>query len=109
MSLLTERDWRTSYRHEDGDLIELFYNPALACAVQYDRMTGHFSADAPALAALPRLTFRRLRFLMIADRLIKPARYYWLLLSESHLTRRLFGSMVQRGPSGAPALPLPAG
>jgi hypothetical protein len=51
MSLLTERDWRTSYRHEDGDLIELFYNPALACAVQYDRMTGYFSADALALAS----------------------------------------------------------
>src|ERR1035438_10776358 len=51
MSLLTEREWRTSYRHEDGDLIELFYNPALTCAVQYDRMTGYFSADALALAA----------------------------------------------------------
>src|SRR6202790_833515 len=51
MSLLTECEWRTSYRHEDGDLIELFYNPALACAVQYDRMTGYFSADALALAS----------------------------------------------------------
>lgn len=48
---LTDREWRTSFRHEDGDLIELFYNPALACAVQYDRMTGYFSADALALAA----------------------------------------------------------
>jgi SNF2 family DNA or RNA helicase len=48
---LTDREWRTSYRHEDGDLIELFYNPALACAVQYDRMTGYFSADALALAS----------------------------------------------------------
>jgi hypothetical protein len=27
--------------------------------------------------------------------LIKHARYYWLLLAESHLTRRLFGSMVR--------------
>jgi len=51
MSLLTERGWRTSYRHEDGDLIELFYNPTLACSVQYDRMTGYFSADALALAS----------------------------------------------------------
>jgi len=24
------------------------------------------------------------------------ARYYWLFLAESHLTRRLFGAMVQR-------------
>lgn len=51
MGLLTECEWRTSYRHEDGDLIELFYNPALSCAVQYDRMTGYFSADALALAS----------------------------------------------------------
>ena len=51
MTLLSGYEWRTSYRHEDGDLIELFYNPALACAVQYDRMTGYFSANALALAA----------------------------------------------------------
>jgi hypothetical protein len=48
---LTDREWRTSFRHEDGDLIELFYDPALACTVQYDRMTRYFSADALALAA----------------------------------------------------------
>jgi len=29
-------------------------------------------------------------------RLVTLARYYWLLLAESHLTRRLFGSMLQR-------------
>jgi hypothetical protein len=29
-------------------------------------------------------------------RLVKHARYYWLLLAESHLTRRLFGSMLRR-------------
>src|SRR3954454_8383912 len=51
MALLTQREWCTSYRHEDGDLIELFYNPALTCAVYYDRMTGYFSADALPLAA----------------------------------------------------------
>jgi hypothetical protein len=38
-------------------------------------------------------------------RLIKHARYYWLLLAESHLTRRLFGTMVRR----MEALPMPAG
>jgi hypothetical protein len=37
--------------------------------------------------------------------LIKPARDNWLLLTESHLTRRQFGSMVQRTASR----PLPAG
>jgi hypothetical protein len=29
-------------------------------------------------------------------RLVKHARYYWLLLAESHLTRRLFGAMLRR-------------
>ncbi len=29
-------------------------------------------------------------------RLIKHARYYWLLLTEGHLTRRLFGAMLCR-------------
>lgn len=51
MSLLTDRDWNVGYRNEDGDLIALFYNPALACAVQYDRLTGYFSADSLALAS----------------------------------------------------------
>ena len=51
MSLLTEREWNIGYRNEDGDLIELFYNPALECAVQYDRLTGYFSADSLALDA----------------------------------------------------------
>jgi len=37
-------------------------------------------------------------------RLIKHARYYWLLLAESHLTRRLFGGMLRR----IAALPSPA-
>ncbi len=51
MPLLTERKWQFRYSHEDGDLVELFYNPALACAVEYCRTTGYFTADALALAA----------------------------------------------------------
>ena len=49
--LLPAHTWETSYRHEDGDLIRLFYVPALSCGVQYDRTTGYFSADALVLAA----------------------------------------------------------
>ena len=41
----------------------------------------------------------------MGGRLIKRARYYWLLLAESPLTRRLFGAMVRR----IELLPLPAG
>jgi hypothetical protein len=38
-------------------------------------------------------------------RLIKHARYYWLLLAEGPLRRRLFGSMLGK----VAALPSPAG
>jgi hypothetical protein len=36
---------------------------------------------------------------------IKHARYYWLLLAESHLTRRLFAGMLRK----IAGLPSPAG
>ena len=38
-------------------------------------------------------------------RLVKHTRYYWLLLGEGHLTRRLFGEMLRR----IWALPVPGG
>jgi hypothetical protein len=37
--------------------------------------------------------------------LIKQARYYWLLLADCHLTRRLFAGMLGK----IAALPSPAG
>jgi Transposase DDE domain group 1 len=51
------------------------------------------------------LTSVQQRLVKTGGRLITHARYYWLLLAESHLTRRLFGSMVRR----MAALPVPAG
>ncbi|MEK7994283.1 MAG: transposase [Planctomycetota bacterium] len=51
------------------------------------------------------LTSLQQRLVKTGGRLIKHARYYWLLLAEGHLTRRLFGAMVRR----IEALPLPAG
>jgi hypothetical protein len=45
------------------------------------------------------------RLVKTGGRLVKHARYYWLLLAESHLTKRLFGSMVRR----IAVLSLPAG
>ena len=36
------------------------------------------------------------RLVKTGGRLIKHARYSWLLLAESHLTRRWFGSMLLR-------------
>lgn len=55
------------------------------------------------------LTSLQQRLVKTGGRLIKHARYYWLLLAEGQLTRRLFAAMVRRGPEGAPALPAPAG
>ena len=42
------------------------------------------------------LTSLQQRLVKTGGRLTKHARYYWLMLAESHLTRRLFGSMVRR-------------
>ena len=42
------------------------------------------------------LTSLQQRLVKTGGRLIKHARYYWLMLPESHLTQRLFGSTVQR-------------
>jgi len=42
------------------------------------------------------LTSLQQRLVKTGGRLIEHARYYWLMLAESHLTKRLFGSMVRR-------------
>jgi len=42
------------------------------------------------------LTSLQRRLVKTGGRVVKHARYYWLLLAESHLTGRLFGAMVQR-------------
>lgn len=51
MSLLDDHSWKLKYTPDDGDLVRLFYLPALEAAVRYDRSTGYFSASALALAA----------------------------------------------------------
>jgi hypothetical protein len=51
------------------------------------------------------LTSLQQRLVKTGGRLIKHARYYWLLLAESHLTRRLFAHMLRK----IAALPMPAG
>jgi len=42
------------------------------------------------------LTSFQQRLMKTGGRLIKHARYYWLMLAEGHPTRRLFGAIVQR-------------
>ena len=51
------------------------------------------------------LTSLQQRLVKTGGRLVKHARYYCLLLAESHLTRRLFGIIVRR----IEAVPVPAG
>jgi hypothetical protein len=51
------------------------------------------------------LTSLQQRLVKTGGRLVKQARYYWLLLAEGHLTRRLFGATLRR----IAALPSPAG
>ena len=51
------------------------------------------------------LTSLQQRLVKTGGRLVKHARYYWLLLAESHLTRQLFRSMERR----IAVLSLPAG
>ena len=42
------------------------------------------------------LTSLQQRLVKTGGRLIQHARYYWLLLAESHLTRRLFAGMLAK-------------
>jgi hypothetical protein len=49
------------------------------------------------------LTSLQQRLVKTGGRLVKHARYYWLMLADSHLTKRLFAGMVRR----MEALPLP--
>ena len=51
------------------------------------------------------LTSLQQRLVKTGGRLVQHARYYWLFLAESHLTRHRFGAMLQR----IWALPVPVG
>jgi hypothetical protein len=70
---------------------------------------GSFNQKLPnqytLVGNLPQMTSLQQRLVKTGGRLIKHARYYWMLLAESHLTRRLFASMLHK----IAALPLPVG
>ena len=74
-------------------------------------MTNAVRCNKTATLVLPKrieawsLTSLQQRLVKTGGRLVKHARYYWLLLAESHLTRRLFASMLRR----MEALPVPGG
>jgi hypothetical protein len=58
----------------------------------------------PAPSGKWSLTSLQQRLVKTGWRLIKHARYCWLLLAETHLTRRLFAGMLRK----IAALPAPA-
>ena len=49
--MLCDHTWHLKYTPDDGDLVKLFYVPALEDALRYDRLTGYFNARALTLAA----------------------------------------------------------
>ena len=51
MKLLTDQPWKVRYDSDENSLIREFYEPALSCAVRYDRTTGYFSARVLTLVA----------------------------------------------------------
>jgi hypothetical protein len=63
------------------------------------------AAGATTRVATWSLTSLQQRLVKTGGRLIQHARYYWLLLAESHLTRRLFAGMLRK----ITMLPSPAG
>jgi hypothetical protein len=56
----------------------------------------------PARVANWSLTSLQQRLVKNGGRLIRHARYYWLLLAQSHLTRRSFGSSCAQAMLPAP-------
>ena len=49
--MLQDQQWKLKYTPEDGNLVRLYYLPALEDATRYDRLTGYFRASALTLAA----------------------------------------------------------
>ena len=74
-------------------------------------LLAHRAESAHQRLVLPKridtwsLTSFQQRLVKTGGRLVKHARYYWLLLAESHLTERLCGAMLRR----IWALPVPTG
>jgi SNF2 family DNA or RNA helicase len=51
MSALRDHTWQSKYHSDAGSLVKQFYEPALACALRYDRTSGYFTAGSLTLAA----------------------------------------------------------
>jgi hypothetical protein len=51
VSLLRDHSWKARYDSDMRSLVQDFYEPALGCAVRYDRSTGFFSAAVLTLVS----------------------------------------------------------
>src|SRR6185503_11350816 len=51
MRRLRDHVWSSKYHADAGSLVQQFYEPALSCAVRYDRTSGYFTAGSLTLAA----------------------------------------------------------
>ena len=62
------------YTPDDGDLVKLFYVPALKDAERYDRLTGYFNAHALTLAVrgIEGLVRNRGRMRLVAGCTLEP-------------------------------------
>ena len=72
--MLGERTWKLKYTPDDGDLVKLFYVPALKDAERYDRLTGYFNAQALTLAVrgIEGLVRNRGRMRLVAGCTLEP-------------------------------------
>ena len=87
-SILRQREWTTS--------VPLSANFILFCSLTSCLGNLWRRLVLPKRIGNWSLTSLQQRLVKTGGRLIKHARYYWLLLAESHLTRRLFASMLGR-------------
>ena len=69
------------------------------------RQARSTNAQQRKLFPIPVVPSLHHRLMKTGGRLVKHARYYWLLLAEGYLNRRLFGDMLRR----IWALPVPGG
>jgi hypothetical protein len=62
------------------------------------RCRSRICCDSPSTVAWPDTKMRTMqqRLVKTGGRLVKHARYYWLLLAEGHLNRRRSGAMLGR-------------
>jgi hypothetical protein len=91
---LQDVDWQPAYSHEDGDLVRLFFTPALTRSTLYQRVSGYFSEGALVLAArgLDSLISRGGRMELVAGCTLAPEDVK--KIREGYALRELLGNAL---------------